>query len=88
MCYIFKLKNQKKTKEYRIEFNEVLRYLIQFNCSADKLTFVVTIRKNDQLFTRIEFATPGEFFKKLCDETSPRTSKFVELLLTTAGFRL
>ena len=88
MCYIFKFKNQSKQKEYRIEFDEIQRYLIVFNKHyANENYYNVKILKNDKLIAIIEFENPVQFCEKLKADTSPSVVQFVDLILFVAGFR-
>ena len=89
MCYIFKLKNQKrKEKEYRIEFDEIQRYWIKFNYYAEENLCYVKIFNNNVLIANFEFDNPAEFCQQLKNDTRPTITKFVELILFVAGFRL
>ena len=88
LCYINKFYKETKKREYRIEFDEIDRYLIEFKYYADKKKqFAVTIYHNNKLITIVDFENPTEFCKKLCSDFNPSVVKFLKLNLCASKFK-
>ena len=78
--------NISRMNEYRLEFENDDRYVVEIIINKKKYT--CTLWLNNNSIYKFDFIDPIDFTSKLCDSDNTKVETFIDLLIDQTGFNV